>query len=146
MHFIVRFGQQQDALGGTVSHHVDRAHFPALRFQYAAQVIQGEFPGKLIHDAPAKVIVQARLLKFAGKERFLVSRIEHGLRFHHKRSGGRERDALIRAHGARAESDGGDVPFAHGPKAQYKTERARGKPRLVGVRHNGRIEQRRGFR
>ena len=53
---------------------------------------------------------------------------------------------MLRAHHARAESDGGDVPFARGPQAQDETQRALGQPGLVGMRHDGRIEQRRGLR
>ena len=53
---------------------------------------------------------------------------------------------MLRADRAGAEGDGGNVPFARGPQAQDETERALGQPGLVGVGHDGRIEQRGGLR
>ena len=38
------------------------------------------------------------------------------------------------------------MPFARGAQAQDETERALGQRRLVGVRHNGGVKQRRGLR
>ena len=60
---------------------------PALRRQDAVQVVQGEGLGELIQHAPAKVILHARLLEFAGKERLLVGGVGHALRLRHKRHG-----------------------------------------------------------
>ena len=67
VHFVVRLGQQQDAARGTVSRGVGRVRLPALRRQDAVQVVQDESLGELIQHAPAKVILHARFLEFAGK-------------------------------------------------------------------------------
>ena len=99
--FVVRLGQQQDAAHGTVSRGVGRVRLPALRGQDAVQVVQDESLGELTEHALAKVILHARFLEFAAKERLLVSGARHALRLRHKRPGRRERDAMVRANGAR---------------------------------------------
>ena len=111
-----------------------------------AQLLQREILVQLVQHAPAKFILHARLLEFVGKQALDVSGIGHALRLGHKRHGRRERDAMLRADRARAEGDGGNVSFARGPQAQDETQRALGQPGLVGVGHDGRIEQRRGLR
>src|SRR5262245_43830713 len=53
---------------------------------------------------------------------------------------------MLRADDTHAESDGGNVSLARGPQAQDETQRTRRQASLVGVRHDGRIKQRRGLR
>ena len=113
--------------------------------QNRAQLLQGEIVVKLVQHAPAKIILHAGFLEFVGKQSLDVSGIGHALRLRHKRHGRRERDAMLRADRAGAEGDGGNVSFARGPQTQDETQRALGHPGLVGMRHDGRIEQRRGF-
>src|SRR5258706_148932 len=53
---------------------------------------------------------------------------------------------MLRANRSRAESDGGNVTFTRGPQTQDETKRSPGQIGLVRMRHDGRIEQRGGFR
>jgi len=87
--------------------------------------------------------VQACFLELAGKERLLVQCIWNARRLSHKRYRLCEGDALLGTHCAFTKGNGGNMPFACGPQAQNKAESAGWQPGLIGVRHYGRIKQRR---
>jgi hypothetical protein len=101
---------------------------------------------QLVQHAPAKIILHARFLEFVGKQSLDIGGIGHALRLGHERHGRRERDAMVQANRAGAESDGGNMPFARGPQAQDETQRTLWQSGLVGMRHDGRVEKRRRLR
>src|SRR5205823_1491207 len=87
----------------------------------------------------------AQFLKLSPEQALLVRRVGrlYGLE---TITGGRvDRDFAISAQESRAKSDRGDMPFAGGPQAQNETQRAGREVRLIRVRHDRWIEQRRGF-
>ena len=83
--------------------------------------------------------------EFPLEQRLLVDGVRNLARLGEKARGGQDLDPLIGMDDAGAKRDGGDVPFAGGAQAENEPQRAGRQTRLVGVRHDGRIEQGRGF-
>ena len=145
VHFVIRFRQQQDAARRPGRRGVGGVR-QARRRQNRVQFLQRKIVVQLGQHALAKIILHARFLQFVRKQSLGVGHIRHALRLGDKRHGRRQRDAILRADFARAESDGGNVAFARGAQTQDETQRALWHAGLVGVRHDGRIEQRRRLR
>ena len=144
MHFVVGFRQQQNAAGGVLDGGVSRIGMLAHFQKHAAQRLQGELLGEAVQHVPATFVLQRRLPGVCGRtepSRSWISgtrsgSVSNGL-------GGVMRNAVLRADDARPEGDRGNVPLAGGPQAQDETQRALGQTGLIGMRHDGRIEQRR---
>src|SRR5579859_3173897 len=98
---------------------------------------------KFVQHATAKIILDTRLFKFVGKQSLGVSDIGHAFRLRHKGCGGREGDVSLRTGCAGAEADGGNVSLARGTQTQDETQRSWRQSTLIGMWHDGWIEQRR---
>ena len=93
----------------------------------------------------AEIAGEAQLLQFPREKGLLERRVRHvgGLEAVTGGRGDRDRAAGVQV--ARAKRDRRDVSLARRPQAQDESKRARRQIRLVGVRHDRGVEERRGF-
>src|ERR1043166_6749 len=110
------------------------------------QFIDGERIVELFQHTAAKFILHAQFLKFAREERLVVSHIRHTLRLRRKFHWRSQRDSMPCTDNANTKRDRRNVPLAGRAQTQYETQRALWQPGLIGMRHDGWIEQRCGLR
>ena len=110
-----------------------------------AQFVQRERFAQGLEDLPAEVPDQPQFLELALEQALLVRRVGHLFGLQAVAGGRDDGDVALAVQEAGAKSDRGDVAFARGPQTQDESQRARRKVRLVRVRHDRGIEQRRRF-
>ena len=112
---------------------------------HRAQFLEGEGIAQVLESVAREVPHQPKLPELALEQVLLERRIGHLRRFQAVAGGRVDGDAAPGVQEAGAKGDRGDVAFAGGSQAQDETQCAGREVRLVGMRHHGGIEQRRGL-
>src|ERR1043166_4207107 len=110
------------------------------------QFIDGERIVELFQHTAAKFILHAQLLKFAREERLVISHIRHTLRLRRKFHWRSQRNLMPCTEDANTKRNRRNVPLTGRAQAQDETQRTLRQPGLIGMRHDGWIEQRCGLR
>ncbi len=143
---VVGPGQHPNSLCGVLilmRHSIRQTELFGL--ETGAKLSQRERFPERVHDLARVFAVQSQFLEFPGEQPLLIDGIR-GLTGLGEEAGRRENlDPLIGMDNAGSKRDGGDVPFSSGAQAENEPQRSSLQARLIGVRDDGGIEQRRGF-
>ncbi len=110
-----------------------------------AKLFQRERLPEFVHDPAREFARQSQFRKFPPEQRLLVHGVWDLARLGEKAGGGRYLDPLIGMDDTGSKRDGRNVSFPSGAQAENEPQRAGRQTGLVGVRHDGRIEQGGGF-
>jgi hypothetical protein len=100
---------------------------------------------ELVHDPAREFAGQSHFKEFPPEQRLLIHRVTDLARLGEEARGGQYFDPMIGMDDTGPKSDGGDVSLPRGAQAEDKTQSTRWQTALIGVRNDGRIEQRSGF-
>jgi hypothetical protein len=118
---------------------------PRLGVEAAAKFFECERFPESVHDLAGEFALQSDFDQLPREQRLFIDGIWNLTRLGEEPGGIGYVDPIIRMDGTGSKGDGRNVPFPGGAEAENEAQRASWNASLVGVRNDGRIEQRGGF-
>ena len=144
-HLVIGFREIDESAGRSIELRVAMLRVTSQVLDFLGQLLDGKGIAQGLENGFRDSVRHAQFLQLSPENGFVVGNGRDVVRRRHVTRGHIHENLALPVDDSRSKRDGGNMPLAGRAQAENKTERSLGKPGLIRMRHDGRIEKRRGL-